>query len=453
MRLSFLILVAASAVAFASRPKVHASLVSSEPAAKSHLATAPARIRLVFSEPIEGKLSRITLVRSGGTPFVVPAAGDPRDVHAVIAPSDSLTPGAYRLEWRIVSADGHPVDGTFAFAIGDTTLGAQTPPPPAAIPADTQPTPEAQAEEMDTDFGPTIAGAPLIPGLLRGLGLGALMATGGLLFFLLIAPAGAAQRGCPRLRAITSRFAIASTVLIIGHLAAWLIHTSPDQTLTTEWAASALGTSVGKIELWRTGLAVLALWAVGLARRYGLALALVIAALAVSGAIGHPAAMQPYIAVPAKANHLLASSVWLGGLLWLVIRPTKDTPDLFRDDTARVSTLALGAVIAVALTGVLQTWLFLPKIGDVLTSPYGWFALAKTAGLLALAGFGAYHRKRLIPQLAAVAQGGEVTMRTWVAREIWVMLVVILLGGMLAYVPPPGEGDEASMSNHGSSTS
>jgi putative copper export protein len=163
--------------------------------------------------------------------------------------------------------------------------------------------------------------------------------------------------------------------------------------------------------------------------------------------------MQPYIAVPAKAIHLLASSVWLGGLLWLVIRPTKDTPDLFRDDTARVSTLALGAVIAVALTGVLQTWLFLPKIGDVLTSPYGWFALAKTAGLLALAGFGAYHRKRLIPQLAAVAQGGEVTMRTWVAREIWVMLVVILLGGMLAYVPPPGEGDEASMSNHGSSTS
>src|SRR6185295_7434806 len=109
MHLRFLVLVAASTVAFASRPVVHASLVSSEPAAKSHLATAPARIRLVFSEPIEGKLSRITLTRSRGTPFVVTAAGDPRDVHAVIAPSDSLTPGAYRLDWRIVSADGHPV--------------------------------------------------------------------------------------------------------------------------------------------------------------------------------------------------------------------------------------------------------------------------------------------------------------------------------------------------------
>ena len=450
MRSAFLILVAASTVAFSSRPAVHASLVSSEPAAKSHLATAPARIRLVFSEPIEGKLSRITLARSGSTPFVVPAAGDPRDVHAVIAPSDSLTPGAYRLEWRIVSADGHPVDGNFVFSIGDTTLGAQTPPPPVAAPADTQPTPEPPAEEPDADFGPTIAGAPLIPGVLRGLGLGALMATGGLLLYLALAPVGAAQRGCPRLHKITLLLGVSSAVLIVGHLAAWLVHTSPDQTLTAEWASAALGTTVGQIELWRTGLAVLALWALGLARRYGLALALVIASLAVSGAIGHPAAMQPLIAIPAKAIHLLASGVWLGGLLWLVIRPTKDSPELFRGDTERVSTFALIAVIAVAFTGVLQTWLFLPKIADVLTSPYGWFVMAKTAGLLALAGFGAYHRKRLIPQLEAVAEGGEVTMRTWVAREIWVMLVVILLGGLLAYVPPPGEGDEASMSSHGS---
>jgi putative copper export protein len=158
--------------------------------------------------------------------------------------------------------------------------------------------------------------------------------------FAALAPDGAAQRGCPRLRAITLRFGVASAVLIVGHLAAWIVHTSPDQTLTTEWATSALGTAVGQIELWRTGLAVLALWALALARRYGIALAFIVASLAVSGAIGHPAAMQPFIAIPAKAIHLLASGVWLGGLLWLVIRPTKDSTDLFRSDVERVSTLA-----------------------------------------------------------------------------------------------------------------
>jgi copper transport protein len=451
MRFGLVVLLAASTVAFSPRSAaMHASLVSSEPAAKSHLATRPARIRLVFSEPIEGKLSRITLARTGNAPIVVPAAGDPRDVHAVIAPSDSLTPGAYRLEWRIVSADGHPVDGNFTFTIGDTTLGTQ-PPPAAAVP-DTEPPVAPQADEADVDWGPTIAGAPVIPGLLRGLALAALLATGGLLLFLALAPSGAAQRGCPRLRAITLRLSVASAVLLVGHLLAWLVHTSPGQTFDTEWARSALGTTVGQIELWRTGLALLALWALGLARRYGIALAFVIASLAVSGAIGHPAAMQPFVAVPAKAIHLLASGVWMGGLLWLIIRPSADSAELFRHDAERVSSLALWAVIAVAATGALQTWLFLPTIGDVFISAYGWFALAKTAGLLALVGFGAYHRQRLVPHLARAEQSGIATLRSSVAREIGVMLIVILLGGLLAYVPPPGEGDEASMSTHGSTS-
>jgi methionine-rich copper-binding protein CopC len=39
------------------------------------------------------------------------AGADPRDVHAVIAPVDSLGPASYKVEWRVVSADGHPVDG------------------------------------------------------------------------------------------------------------------------------------------------------------------------------------------------------------------------------------------------------------------------------------------------------------------------------------------------------
>ena len=450
MRFGILVLLAASTVALAPRPAVHASLTSSVPAAKSHLATRPARIRLVFSEPIEGKLSRITLARSGGAPIAVPAEGDPRDVHAVLAPSDSLTPGAYRLEWRIVSADGHPVDGNFTFAIGDTTLGAQPPPTPAV--ADTAPVPAPQPDEADADLGPTIAGAPVIPGVLRGLALGALMATGGLLLYLALAPAAAAQKGCPRLRATILSLGVASAVLMVAHLLAWLVHTSPDQTFDTEWMTSALGTTVGQIELWRTGLALIALWALALARRYGIALTFVIASLGVSGAIGHPAAMQPFVAVPAKAIHLLASGVWLGGLLWLVIRPAADSVQLFRGDAERVSSLALAAVIAVAATGALQTWLFLPTIGDVFTSAYGWFALAKTAGLLALVGFGAYHRQRVLPRLAAAAEGGIATLRASVSREITVMVIVILLGGLLAYVPPPGEGDEASMSTHGSTS-
>ena len=104
-------------------PAAHATLVSSEPAANGRLAASPSRVRLVFSEPIEGTLARVTLVSVSGATIKLRAAADPRDVNAVIAPVDSTLAGGYRVEWRVVSADGHPVDGTYTFAVGDTTLG------------------------------------------------------------------------------------------------------------------------------------------------------------------------------------------------------------------------------------------------------------------------------------------------------------------------------------------
>jgi copper transport protein len=446
MRLAFLVLLGTSSVALARSAAVHATLVSAEPAANSHLATSPTRVRLVFSEPVEGKLGRISLHPTAGPTITLRAGADPRDVHAVIAPVDSLAPGRYRVEWRVVSADGHPVDGKFTFSVGDTTLGAAATTPPAAAP---EPAPQAEPETEADTWGPAVAGAPVIPALLRGAALGALMAAAGLLLFHTRAAPNAAQRTDPRVRRLTTLFAVLGPLLLGAHLVAWLIHTSPEHRLDATWASAALDTIVGKIELWRTGLAVLAFWAWWLARRPAIALVFAAAALALSGATGHSAAIQPQWGVPAKAIHLLASAVWLGGLLWLVVRPATDDIDLFARDADGVSSRALIAVMAVAFTGVVQTRLFLPSWGDLVSSPYGLLALAKAAGLLVLVAFGAYHRQRLMPRVASAARtvADAASLRGSVAREIVVMTLVILLGGLLAYVPPPGEG-EMDVSTH-----
>ena len=138
-------------------------------------------------------------------------------------------------------------------------------------------------------------------------------------------------------------------------------------------------------------LTILALWAWWLARRTRLALAFAMLAVVVSGAVGHLAAIAPAWGVPSKAIHLLASAVWVGGLCWLVIRPAGDDAMLFAADAERVSSRALIAVIAVAFTGVVQTRLFLASWSGLETSAYGLLVLAKTAGLLVLVAFGAYH--------------------------------------------------------------
>jgi copper transport protein len=444
MRLPLLVALALSSLAFGSAGRPHATLVSSEPAANSHLAAAPTRVRLVYSEPVEGGLARVVLVSKAGTSIALRAAADPRNVNAVIAPVDSLAPGSYKVDWRVVSADGHAVTGAFSFAVGDTTLGAAAAPVAVgepAVPDSVAAEPEPPLE--DESWGPSAYGAPLIPALLRGLALGALMAAAGVLLLFRLAGPNAEQIGCPRVGRATTSLLVAAPLLLALHVVTWLINTSPDHTFDTAWAGAALGTTVGQVELWRTGLAILALWAWWLARKPRLALVFAAAALAVSGATGHSAAIQPFVAIPAKSVHLLASGVWAGGLAWLIVRPTRDSMFLFARDANRVSKLALGAVVAVAVTGFLQTLLFLPSLGDVFTSPYGWFALAKTAGFLVLVAFGAYHRQRVMPRIANSLSDADCSaLRGSVRRELVVMVAVILLGGLLAYVPPP-EGDEA----------
>ena len=296
-------------------------------------------------------------------------------------------------------------------------------------------------------WGPAAFGAPIIPAMLRGAGLGALMAATGLLLFMAGAKPNAAQRGDARVRSATTACAIAAPVLLGVHLVTWLINTSPDLKFDPAWAASALTTTVGQIELWRVGLTILALWAWWLARRTRLALAFAAGAVVVSGAVGHPAAIAPAWAVPAKAIHLLASAIWLGGLLWLLIRPAGDDLLLLVEDANRVSSRALWAVIAIAFTGVVQTRLFLDSWSGLVTSAYGLLVLAKTAGLLVLVAFGAYNRQRVMPRLTTAASMTEVaTLRSSVVGEVVVIAIVVLLGGLLAYVPPPSE-TEGGMSS------
>jgi putative copper export protein len=94
-------------------------------------------------------------------------------------------------------------------------------------------------------------------------------------------------------------------------------------------------------------------------------------------------------------------------------------------------------------SGLVQTVLFLPDIGDIVRSAYGLGVLAKVAGLGALVLFGAHHRYRVLPKITCTADC--VRMSRSVGREVTVMAVVVLLGGLLAYIPPPS-GEPASAS-------
>jgi methionine-rich copper-binding protein CopC len=102
----------------------HPQLLASTPADKAEVA-APARIELQFSESLVARVSGARLVMTGMPGMAdhapmnvatrVSPGNDPKTM--VITPASPLVPGTYRVDWRAVSADTHPVTGKLSFTV------------------------------------------------------------------------------------------------------------------------------------------------------------------------------------------------------------------------------------------------------------------------------------------------------------------------------------------------
>ena len=98
----------------------HARLVASAPEPNAMAISAPAEIRLTFSEPMEPALTRVEVSVSGPyhEPIAIadmgPAADDPSVFVVHLAPQ-RLPDGLYTVVWKTECVDGHKAAGSFAY--------------------------------------------------------------------------------------------------------------------------------------------------------------------------------------------------------------------------------------------------------------------------------------------------------------------------------------------------
>jgi copper resistance protein C len=122
-------LLAATAVATAPLATAHAARIACDPAEGARLARGPAQVSATFDEPLQMAFPAMTVV---GPDANLWSSGDPRVDGAVI--SVVLRPlgpvGRYTVNYRVTSADGHPVTGSWWFEL--TAPGSGTPGRPAA---------------------------------------------------------------------------------------------------------------------------------------------------------------------------------------------------------------------------------------------------------------------------------------------------------------------------------
>ena len=74
-------------------------------------------IAIRFDAPM--RVTMIRLTRDGEEAAVERETGMEPVTRFVAKPGDDLAPGTYRVEWRGLAADGHPMDGTFSFTLSE----------------------------------------------------------------------------------------------------------------------------------------------------------------------------------------------------------------------------------------------------------------------------------------------------------------------------------------------
>jgi methionine-rich copper-binding protein CopC len=120
--LAFLTLLGLAAPASA-----HNSLVSSNPTSEATVDTSPASVELTFDQPVQKGDGLNTISVSGPDNTAWKTGTVDVASNIVSAPLDELGPaGAYRIAYRIVSADGHPVSGEVTFTLANAGNGTGT---------------------------------------------------------------------------------------------------------------------------------------------------------------------------------------------------------------------------------------------------------------------------------------------------------------------------------------
>ncbi|MER7272698.1 copper resistance CopC family protein [Micromonospora carbonacea] len=122
-------------VAPAAPAAAHNSLAAATPAADTRLAEPPSEITVRFLQKLDPGLT--TVVLSDATRRVVPT-GAPvvAGTRATVAVAGTLPDGTYTVAYRVVSTDGHPVQGSYRFTVATAPAPASAPhtAPPTAAP-------------------------------------------------------------------------------------------------------------------------------------------------------------------------------------------------------------------------------------------------------------------------------------------------------------------------------
>jgi copper transport protein len=394
-----------SALCIAGSAWAHATLVSSEPADGSVLATPPKMVQLHFNEGVAPAVIGI-----------IDAAGKARDIATravgqslLIVLPDDLPQGTQIVSYRVVSQDGHPVAGSMVFSIGAVT---GTAPPAKASPL-----------------------AVLIWLARIGVYLGLFVGVGSLFFAAWIGqgPSGSA----------VSRFALmiglVSAVASMGLQGLDLLNLSAGGIFTPAPWASALATSLGPSLLIAIGAMAIAFCTLKIS---GASIARMLIALAMAGVglslatSGHAATASPqWLTRPSLFLHGVVVAYWVGALAPLAVMARRRHDDLPRA-LKQFSAAAIPLVGLLVLSGLALSIVQLGSVRALIETPYGILLSIKLALVILLLVLAALNRFVATPAIIADHKDTRLLLRSVVTECVLAVCIFAVVAGW-RFTPPP----------------
>jgi copper transport protein len=427
----------------------HAYLVKTVPAASVVLNVPPPTVQLTYDEAVEPRFAIISVTNAAGRQQTTgPVYRSPADPDTLVVPlRPHLPEGWYLIFWRAISVDGHPVEGAFTYAVGPN------PGPAPQFPV------------------PSISATATTPGLLItrwAMFLSVMAAIGLFVLRMLIARPVVRRVPGTSLRSLSVAVVIASVVGLVAIPVYLDFATANDSlrsvfdlaTLVPLFRVTAFGRAIVDLELCFALFAVAAwisLWLdhperehrslAELVATFG-ALVGAAAVLIVPGAAGHAAQTSPRgLTLLFDWLHLASGSVWLGGLIgllvfWASIGAGRRVAAL-ADVVPRFSNVALVSVVLLAGTGVGETIEHMPAVNALWETGFGQAILVKTGLLGAAALIASGNLLRSKPRLVAARDRPELgapaarLLRRLISGEVVVVVGIVFAAAVLSSLAPP----------------
>lgn len=364
----------------------HAELESTTPDSGATVAVAPTSIKLRFTENI-----RLVV---GGTRVLDTQAlhheSSPASASGAIlsVPVGPLATGTYLVVWRVVSADGHPIRGTFTFQVG-------TGPDAAALAR----LGKLGATELDGSLSqPSVAITITVVRTLSFASLLVLLGAAGWYAYIRVSW-GRDNRRMIWAALWLQELSVLTLVMLDGPYAGGQGFSAIANRLLLK---GTLSSSTGRALLLR-GIAatLLGVWLLGRRRfpgsRPDVGVSVVLGTLAclLVARAGHASVerLAP-LASLLDAIHVGAVGLWIGGVA-LVAVAFRDTGRDLLVVVQRFSALAGASVALMVATGAFASWRQVGGLQALRTTTYGQLLIVKVALVAALILLGGRHRRML----------------------------------------------------------